>query len=79
MHVAEVRVPKFGTSGDTVEILDILVAVGDSVSAGQGLIEAASDKVDFSIESESDGRVTAILCEVGDDVDMGAVVVELEP
>lgn len=76
--MSEVRVPKFGTSGDTVEILEILVNVGDAVTVGQNVIEVASDKVDVSIESEVAGTVTAVHCAVGDDVEMGAVVVTVD-
>ena len=77
--MTEIRIPNFGTSGDAVEILEILVAEGDTVAAGQKVIEAASDKVDFAIESEVAGRVTSLQCAVGDEVTMGTVVLVVEP
>lgn len=75
--MAEIRVPKFGMSGLEVEILELLVSVGDTVEAGQPVAEAASDKVDFTIDSESGGTVTSIAAAAGDMCEMGSVLMEL--
>lgn len=75
MH--EIRAPKFGMSATEVEVLDILVTVGQSVTPDTPVVEAASDKVDFMIEAEATGTVTEILCAVGDNVEMGAVLIRL--
>jgi pyruvate/2-oxoglutarate dehydrogenase complex dihydrolipoamide acyltransferase (E2) component len=75
--VAEIRVPKFGMSGLEVEILEVLVAVGDTVEPGQPVAEAASDKVDFTIDSETGGTVVSIAAAAGDMCDMGSVLMVL--
>lgn len=77
--LSEIRVPKFGMSAIEVEVLEIYVAVGDEIRAGQALVEAAADKVDVAIEAEEDGVVTALLCAVGETKTMGDVLLTYEP
>lgn len=74
----EVRVPKFGMSAVEAEILEILVNVGDHVEAGTPIVEAASDKVDFAIDSETSGVVTAIHVTPGQTCAMGAVIAQID-
>lgn len=76
--MSDVRVPKFGMSAVDVEILEVLVQPGDRVEAGTAVIEAASDKVDFEIESEITGIVTEVLVEPGQICPMGAIVVRID-
>jgi pyruvate/2-oxoglutarate dehydrogenase complex dihydrolipoamide acyltransferase (E2) component len=73
-----IRVPKVGMSALDVEIVEVLVSPGDRVEAGQPVVEAASDKVDFTIEAEVAGTVRAVLVAAGDERPMGAVIVELD-
>lgn len=73
----EIRVPKFGMSGLEVEILELLVGVGDTVAAGQPVAEAASDKVDFTIDSETGGTIISIAAAAGDICEMGTVLMIL--
>ena len=75
--MGEIRVPKFGMSAVDAEIVEIFVAPGDKVQAGQAVVEAASDKVDFTIESEIAGTVDEVLVSVGDVCAMGAVIITL--
>lgn len=75
--MSEIRVPKFGMSGLEVEILELLVEVGDPVVAGQPVAEAASDKVDFTIDSESGGTVISIAAAAGDMCEMGSILMVL--
>lgn len=75
--MSEIRIPKFGMSGLEVEILEVLVEVGDTVAAGQAVAEAASDKVDFTIDSETGGIVTSIASAAGDVCEMGSILMVL--
>lgn len=75
--MSEIRVPKFGMSGLEVEILELLVQIGDTVAAGQPVADAASDKVDFTIDSETGGTVTSIAAAAGDMCEMGSVLMVL--
>lgn len=79
MSAIEVRVPKFGMSATEVEIIEILVGVGDVVEVGTPVVEAASDKVDFSIEAEHRGIVESVRCEIGGTYAMGEVLLVLQP
>lgn len=76
--MSEVRVPKVGMSAVEVEILDVLVAVGDRVEAGAAVVEAASDKVDFVIEADQAGTVVELFVTAGQNVSMGDLVARLE-
>lgn len=69
--------PKFGMSAVDAEILQVFVNPGDAVGVGQQVVEAASDKVDFTVESDYDGIVAEVRVSVGDVCAMGAVIVTL--
>ena len=74
----EVRMPKFGMSAVDAEILELLVGPGDEVAPGQAVAEAASDKVDFTIEAEQAGTVVELFVSTGQNVSMGDLVARLE-
>lgn len=59
-------------------IIDVLVVVGDTVSAGQGVVLMESMKMEQTIASTGDGVVTNILVAAGDAVAFGQAMVELE-
>ena len=64
----EVVMPKQGNSVEACIILEWRVAVGDTVSAGDVVCEAETDKSTIEVESSADGTVLALLYEVGDEV-----------
>ncbi len=72
-----VEVPDIGDFAD-VEVIEILVAVGDSVSVEQSLITVESDKASMEIPSPAAGTVKALRVSVGDKVSKGSAVLELE-
>ena len=59
-------------------ILQVLVDIGDLVSAGQSLILMESMKMEMNLESPSDGVVSQILFQTGDRVDRGALLLQLK-
>ena len=61
--------PVFSTFAGTVEIVDILVKVGDSVTEGQKVAAIEAMKAQHDIKSQSAGKVTAIHVSIGDEVD----------
>jgi pyruvate dehydrogenase E2 component (dihydrolipoamide acetyltransferase) len=75
--VQEIRVPDLGDDSD-VEVIEILVAEGDEISAEDGLITLESDKAAMDIPSPAAGKVLSIKLKVGDKVNEGALVLELE-
>lgn len=75
--VIEVTVPDIGTD-DQVEIIDVLVAVGDSVSKEDGLITLETDKATMDVPCPEDGVIKEIKVAVGGQVGQGSLVLLLE-
>lgn len=59
-------------------VLRILVAEGDRVSAGQGLVVLEAMKMENELKAPAAGRVSRIAVTQGGAVDKGAVLVELD-
>jgi pyruvate/2-oxoglutarate dehydrogenase complex dihydrolipoamide acyltransferase (E2) component len=72
----EIKVPDIDDVKD-VEVIEVLVAVGDTIEAGQSLITVESDKASMEIPSPGAGVVKALKVKVGDKVSQGSIVLEL--
>ncbi|MEO1517295.1 MAG: acetyl-CoA carboxylase biotin carboxyl carrier protein subunit [Bacteroidota bacterium] len=59
-------------------VLEVSVAVGESVTAGQGLIILEAMKMENIIKAGGDGVVKAIHVGKGEAVDKGAMLIEME-
>ncbi|MBF2052754.1 MAG: dihydrolipoyllysine-residue acetyltransferase [Candidatus Sericytochromatia bacterium] len=73
----EVKVPKLGDNVEAAEITAVLVAVGDSVSEGQSLIELESDKASVEVPSPAAGVVQSLAVAEGDSVSEGQLILTL--
>ena len=73
----DVKVPDIGESSG-VEVIEVLVSVGDDVEAEQSLITLESDKASMEVPSPAAGTVVSIAVSVGDSVDEGSPVLTLE-
>lgn len=73
MPILEMKVPSPGESISEVEIADWLVSDGDYVEKDQAIAEVDSDKATLELPAEEAGIIT-LKAEVGDTVDVGAVV-----
>jgi biotin carboxyl carrier protein len=60
------------------KIVRILAAVGDEVTAGQGIIVVEAMKMQNEMKAPKDGRVTAIEVKENDSVTAGAVLAVIE-
>lgn len=60
-------------------VVDVRVAVGDAIHAGQTLLVIEAMKMQNEIQAPLDGVVTAIHCEQGGRAEQGALVLEYEP
>ena len=76
-NTIEVKVPDIGDYSD-VPVIEVLVAVGDSVKKDQGLVTLESDKATLEVPSSADGVVKEIKVKVGDRLSEGGVVVVLD-
>lgn len=59
-------------------ILQVQVAVGDTVEPGQAVILLESMKMEIPVLTETGGKVTGIPVKVGDVVQAGDLLVEIE-
>lgn len=75
--VIDVTVPDIGGDSD-VDIIDVLVAVGDSIDAEAGLITLETDKATMDVPSPESGTVKSVAVSVGDKVSEGSLVITLE-
>jgi dihydrolipoamide dehydrogenase len=73
----QVKVPDIGDFKD-VAVIEVLVKPGDKVAVDQSLITVESDKASMEIPSSHAGVVKALAVKVGDTVNMGSLVLELE-
>ncbi|MEM7705260.1 MAG: dihydrolipoyllysine-residue acetyltransferase [Pseudomonadota bacterium] len=71
-----VKVPDIGDF-ENVEVVEVLVAQGDQVSAEQSLISLESDKATMEIPSPADGVVAELLVAVGDRISEGDAILAL--
>ncbi len=73
----ESKVPDIGGHGD-VPVIEILVAVGDTVKKDQGLVTLESDKATMEVPAIADGVVKALKVKLGDTVSEGAVIAVID-
>jgi dihydrolipoamide dehydrogenase len=73
----EVKVPDIG-GYDDVPVIEVLVAVGDSVKVDQGLVTLESDKATMEVPSSVAGVVRELKVKVGDTLSEGSVVAVIE-
>ena len=76
-NVIEIKVPDIGDFSE-VEVIELLVAPGDTVKEEQSLITVESDKASMEIPSSASGVVKEISVKVGDKVAQGKVILTLE-
>ena len=77
MSLIEIKVPDIGDFKE-VEVIEILVKVGDTVKAEQSLITVESDKASMEIPSSHAGVVKELKIKLGDKVAEGSLVLMLE-
>jgi dihydrolipoamide dehydrogenase len=73
----QITVPDIGNF-DSVEVIDIIVKVGDTIKKENPLITLESDKASMDIPSTHEGKVTSINLKVGDKVKQGSNILVIE-
>ncbi len=74
----DVRFPKIGEGADSGKVVSVLVKVGDTITAGQSIIELESGKAIAPIPASAGGKVTAVLVKEGDTINVGFVILTVE-
>ena len=77
MSAIEVKVPDIGDFKE-VEVIELMVKVGDTIKVDQSLITVESDKASMEIPSSHAGVITDIKVKVGDKVAEGSLLVMVE-
>ncbi len=75
--IVPVLVPDIGDF-DEVEVIEILVAVGDELAIDDSIITLESDKASMEIPTPIAGSVTAININLGDKITQGSVILEMQ-
>lgn len=76
-NLIEIKVPNIGDF-DGVEVIELLVSVGDTVAEEDSLISVESDKATMEIPAPQAGVVKELLVAVGDTVAEGSAILMLE-
>lgn len=76
-QLTEVLVPDIGNF-DSVDVIEVLVKVGDTIAKEDALITLESDKASMDIPSSHAGIVKEIKVKVGDKVAKGALILLVE-
>lgn len=78
MQTYSFLVPALGESVDEATITRWFKLVGDQVTAGEPLVELATDKVDTEVEADQSGVVIEILADEGDTLQVGAEIARIQ-
>jgi pyruvate dehydrogenase E2 component (dihydrolipoamide acetyltransferase) len=74
----QILMPQLNDAGDLGSVHEIFVAVGDVLAVGDRLMAVELEKAVVEIEATHAGMVKRIAVQVGDDVQVGQVLVELD-
>ncbi len=76
-RLIEIKIPNIGDF-ESVEVIEVLVVVGDSVAVEDSLISVESDKATMEIPASQAGVIKEVRVAVGDAVAEGSVILMLE-
>jgi len=76
-NIIDIFIPDLG--GDTdVDLIDVMVAIGDTIEEEDGLITLETEKASMDVPSTHSGIIKEILVNVGDKVNSGDLIARLE-
>ncbi len=75
--IKNIELPDIGDF-DEVEVIEILVSVGDKIEVDDSIITLESDKASMEIPTPSAGIVSSINVNIGDKIKQGDVVLGIE-
>lgn len=76
--MADLKLPELGEDIEEADVLKVLVSVGDTVEAGQAILEIETEKATLEVPAESAGTVTKIHVTQGQTIKVGDVFVTIE-
>ena len=75
--VKEILVPDIGDASN-VDVIEVLVSVGDDITVDQGLITLETDKATMEVPAPFAGKLLSLTVKVGDKVSQGSVIATIE-
>lgn len=75
--VKEIQVPDIGDASN-VDVIEVLVSVGDDITVDQGLITLETDKATMEVPAPFAGKLLSLTVKVGDKVSQGSVIATIE-
>ena len=72
-----ILVPDIGDF-ESVEIIEVLVKVGDEINKDDPVVTLESDKSSVEVPSPLSGKISELLVKVGDKVSKGSLLAKLE-
>jgi len=76
--VPDFKLPELGEDIEEADVIKLLVAEGDTVTADQPLIEIETEKATLEVPAEIAGTVTKIHIKQGDTITVGQVIATIE-
>jgi len=77
MTTEQILIPDIGNF-DSVDVIDVLVNVGDSINTDDSLITVESDKASMDIPAPKPGIIKELKIKIGDKVKEGSLVALIE-
>lgn len=70
----EIKLPELGENIESIQVVRVLVGVGDSVSKEMPILELETDKATIEVPSSVAGSVTAVHVSEGDEISVGQLL-----
>ena len=77
MTTEQILIPDIGNF-DSVDVIDILVSVGDNIKTDDSIITVESDKASMDIPAPKPGVIKEIKLKVGDKVKEGSLIAVID-
>nr|AAR38213.1 dihydrolipoamide dehydrogenase [uncultured marine bacterium 580] len=76
-ELKKIHIPNIGDF-DSVEVIEVMVKVGDKINIEDSLITVESDKASMDIPSPASGLIKSIDIKVGDEVKEGSLILSID-
>jgi pyruvate/2-oxoglutarate dehydrogenase complex dihydrolipoamide acyltransferase (E2) component len=74
----DIQLPDLGEGIESADVVNILVAEGDTIEVDQSIVEIETDKATVEVPASSAGKVVSIDVEVGQTVKVGEKLISVE-
>ena len=76
-ELKKIHIPNIGDF-DSVEVIEIMVKVGDKINIEDSLITVESDKASMDIPSPASGLIKSLDIKIGDEVKEGSLILSID-